>query len=117
MAVIDVTAELPALAQGLAYHCLPVWDTTAPSCDQIAGAASWALEQRAQGRAVLVHCAHGHGRSCVVLVALLVAAGLAADEHEAYGVVKASRRFARLNRHQTPGLLQYLTQRIQPPPH
>lgn len=108
VAVVDVTAELPATARGAAYRCLPVWDTTAPTCVQIAGAAAWALEQRAQGRAVFVHCAHGHGRSCVVLVALLVAAGLAADDREAYAMIKAQRPRVRLNEHQIPGLVQHL---------
>lgn len=108
VAVVDVTAELPASARGLAYRCLPVWDTTAPTSAQLAGAAAWVREQRALGRAVLVHCAHGHGRSCVVLCALLVAAGVAADEHEAFAMVVAQRRLARLNAHQTPGMVEYL---------
>ncbi len=33
---------------------------------------SWALAQRAAGRKVLVHCAHGHGRSATVLAAILI---------------------------------------------
>ena len=32
----------------------------------------WALQQRAAGRPVLVHCAHGHGRSATVLAAILI---------------------------------------------
>lgn len=111
VAVVDVTAELPATARGLAYRCLPVWDTTAPTARQIAGAATWALEQRRAGRAVLVHCAHGHGRSCVVLCAILVAAGVCQDEREALRLVRAQRPGARLNAHQTPGLQQFLQTR------
>lgn len=34
----------------------------------------WALAQRAAGRPVLVHCAHGHGRSATVLAAILIGA-------------------------------------------
>lgn len=108
--MVDVTAELPANATAAAYRCLPVWDTTAPTYDQIQGATQWALEQRKQGRAVFVHCAHGHGRSCVVLCAMLVAAGIAADEWEALAIVKAVRPLARLNAHQMPGLQLFLQQ-------
>jgi protein-tyrosine phosphatase len=35
----------------------------------------FALEQRRLGRAVLVHCAHGHGRSAGVILACMIVAG------------------------------------------
>ena len=42
---------------------------------QIDRGTKWALEQRAAGRPVLVHCAHGHGRSLVLMCAILVVSG------------------------------------------
>lgn len=41
---------------------------------QIEQGVQWALAQRAEGRPVLVHCAHGHGRSATVLAAILIGA-------------------------------------------
>jgi protein-tyrosine phosphatase len=35
----------------------------------------WALEQHVAGQPVLVHCAHGHGRSLVLMCAILVVNG------------------------------------------
>lgn len=49
----------------------------APSKQQLDQAVEWALAQKAAGRGVYVHCAHGHGRSNVVLSAALIAAGTA----------------------------------------
>ena len=49
----------------------------APTTQQLDKAVEWALTQRAQGRGVYVHCAHGHGRSNVVLSVALMAAGTA----------------------------------------
>ena len=55
-----------------AYLNLAVWDTHAPTAQQIETGVQWALAQRAAGRPVLVHCAHGHGRSATVLAAILI---------------------------------------------
>lgn len=49
-----------------------MWDTHAPTAQQIEVGVQWALAQRAAGRPVLVHCAHGHGRSATVLAAILI---------------------------------------------
>ena len=71
-AVLDVTCELPLQVLPPAYLNLAVWDTHAPTPAQIEQGVKWALQQRAAGRPVLVHCAHGHGRSATVLAAILI---------------------------------------------
>ena len=71
-AVLDVTCELPLQVVPPAYLNLAVWDTHAPTPPQIEQGVQWALQQRAAGRPVLVHCAHGHGRSATVLAAILI---------------------------------------------
>jgi hypothetical protein len=71
-AVLDVTCELPLQVVPPAYLNLAVWDTHAPTPAQIEQGVKWALQQRAAGRSVLVHCAHGHGRSATVLAAILI---------------------------------------------
>lgn len=46
-----------------------------PAVRQIDRGVKWALEQRSAERPVLVHCAHGHGRSLVLMCAILVVSG------------------------------------------
>lgn len=46
------------------------------SVEQITEGSKWAVKQRQEGRPVYVHCAYGHGRSCTMLCACLVEAGL-----------------------------------------
>jgi protein-tyrosine phosphatase len=48
---------------------------TGVSPSNIKKAVDFALEQRRLGRAVLVHCAHGHGRSAGVILACMIVAG------------------------------------------
>ena len=74
---------------------------------QIDRGVKWALEQQAEGRPVLVHCAHGHGRSLVVMCAILVVSGQAGDFLEAYKIVKAARPKVRLNGRQHRALVQW----------
>ena len=64
----------------------------------------WALRQREAGRPVYVHCAHGHGRSTVVLCAALIRAGLARDPAAALALARSGRPRARLNHRQQGAL-------------
>ncbi|KAI3436780.1 hypothetical protein D9Q98_006191 [Chlorella vulgaris] len=88
-AVLDVTCELPLQLVPPAYLNLSVWDTHAPSVPQIEQGVQWALQQRSAGRPVLVHCAHGHGRSATVLGAILVAEGIAKGAADAEAIMKS----------------------------
>lgn len=58
-----VNCKLAALASSTA---------SLPALPRVVQGVSWALAQRAAGRKVLVHCAHGHGRSATVLAAILI---------------------------------------------
>lgn len=49
--------------------------STGVSPSNIKKAVDFAQEQRRLGRAVLVHCAHGHGRSAGVILACMIVAG------------------------------------------
>jgi protein-tyrosine phosphatase len=68
----------------------------------------FALKQRRLGRSVLVHCAHGHGRSLEVLLACLVAAQLYKTYQEALTAVQAVRPKCKLNKMQRQHLETYL---------
>lgn len=112
-AVLDVTCELPLQLTPPAYLNLAVWDTHAPTPAQIEQGVQWAVAQRAAGRPVLVHCAHGHGRSATVLGAILIAEGLAEGAADAEALMKAQRPRVRLNRRQKAALKAWASMRKQ----
>lgn len=60
-AIIDCTCELPRRSElsGLAYRCIPIWDTRAPQPTEIELAVKWACQKREQKRPIFVHCAYG----------------------------------------------------------
>ena len=77
----------PLEAHGLASLHLPVDDFQAPSPRQLTAALDFIDVQRSDGRAVVVHCAAGQGRTGTVLAAWLIRAGSDADA--AIGEVRA----------------------------
>lgn len=97
LAIIDVTCELPRKIAKCAYMCIPVWDTHAPDPRQIEAAVTWAQNQRQQGSEVFIHCAHGHGRSAVIMIAILVAEAYAKTVAEALAIIRKQRPKVRLN--------------------
>jgi len=64
----------------------------------------WSLEQKKKGNPVLVHCAHGHGRSAAMLCAILIEEGKARSVKDAEALIKKQRPRVRLNRNQNDGL-------------
>jgi atypical dual specificity phosphatase len=64
----------------LASLHLPIVDQTAPRPDQFACALDFIDRQRAQSRAVAVHCKMGQGRTGTILAAHLVRAGIVPEE-------------------------------------
>uniref|UniRef100_A0A7S1B8Z5 Tyrosine specific protein phosphatases domain-containing protein n=1 Tax=Corethron hystrix TaxID=216773 RepID=A0A7S1B8Z5_9STRA len=74
--VIDLTVEFPELcwSQTETYYHVPLWDGNPPSIEWIEAAARVATANKEKGK-VLVHCAHGVGRSTTVMCACLVKAG------------------------------------------
>jgi atypical dual specificity phosphatase len=65
---------------GMRYSHIPVVDFTAPSVLQMLDALAAIDEAHAEGRAVLVHCAAGQGRSATILCSWLIRQGKTADE-------------------------------------
>jgi protein-tyrosine phosphatase len=93
--IVDLTAELPRRVGGR-YRNVPAWDATAPSVDDVDAAARFVAEARAEGVPVLVHCAHGRGRSALVLCAALVVSGEQPDVDAAWAFV-AGKRLVRMS--------------------
>ena len=79
-----------------AYRLLPLWDGCAPKAEELDAAARFVAERKQTGP-VLVHCAHGRGRSTCCLVASMVRAGEHATWEEAFAAVKQVRTCVSLN--------------------
>ena len=83
-AVLSLTetplAQEALVRQELAYLHLPVPDLKAPLPRQLERALDFVDWQRASGRAVVVHCLMGQGRTATVLAAYLIRGGRSADE-------------------------------------
>jgi len=107
--VVDLTCEFPErckLSAPDSYHLLRCWDGVPPHPEQLEEAATFAVRQRQHGD-IIVHCAHGRGRSTTVMCACLVKAGLFKTWEDAFDAVKAKRKVAKLNRHMRAALTSW----------
>jgi|EP00908_Phaeocystis_cordata_P004573 protein-tyrosine phosphatase len=105
---IDLTCEFPEACRDVTgeYLLLPCWDGVPPTPAQIEQAAQLAAQGSRDGD-VMVHCAHGRGRSTCVMVACLVAAGLFADWEAAFAACKAKRKVVSLNKKMRRALTEW----------
>lgn len=96
--VVDLTCELPERLRGETdeYKLIAVWDGSPPMPDTIEEAASFLVASRRKGQ-VLVHCAHGRGRSTTVMCAALVKAGKFDNWRDAFAACKLCRPVVKLN--------------------
>ncbi|KAG2493681.1 hypothetical protein HYH03_008195 [Edaphochlamys debaryana] len=108
--VLDVTCELPRTHRNR-YLCLPVWDTQAPTASQIDHGVAFCLAERNMNRTIYVHCAHGHGRSALLLIACLLEAGHVGSVDEGLAVLQAARPRVKLNARQRRALEAWLRAR------
>ena len=97
-ATIDLTVEFNegCFGDSTEYLLLPCWDGTPPASDAIETAARLAARSSHRGD-VMVHCAHGRGRSTCVMVACLVRAGVHNSWRAAFDAVKLRRKGVKLN--------------------
>ena len=112
-AVVDCTCELPRRHRN-PYLLCATWDTQSPTVEAYERGVAFAAEQRREGeRPLLVHCAHGHGRSAAMLCAILISQGKAATVDEAERLIKSSRPRVNLNKNQREGLEQWFAQQYK----
>lgn len=113
-----VGATVPCLLYKSSTETLRCSNTTLPDCclagagvnaSNIKKAVDFALEQRKLGRAVLVHCAHGHGRSAGVILACMIVAGDVQTIEEGLRQIQEVRPKVKLNGMQRRNLQKYLT--------
>ncbi|XP_024991897.1 uncharacterized protein LOC112525840 isoform X1 [Cynara cardunculus var. scolymus] len=116
-AIIDCTCELPRVfgVSGNGYLCIPTWDTRSPDPDAIESAVLWGCRKRAQNTPVFIHCASGHGRSVVVMCALLVALGVVDNLQTAEKLIGEKRPNARIRDHHHNTLQQWSNNWLYPP--
>lgn len=95
--IIDLTVEFPELMKSNSYLSFPTWDGVPATPAQLEEAATFGVEARKKGD-VMVHCAHGRGRSTTVMCACLVKAGLYETWQEAFEKgIKPVRACCKLN--------------------
>lgn len=104
-AVLDVTAEFSALdsdfeERGIRYLNIPVLDHKPPTRSQLSQAVNWIHGHVRQGKAVMVHCALGRGRSVLITAAYLISREPELTVKEALDRITSIRATARLNRQQ-----------------
>ncbi|KAH9255225.1 hypothetical protein BASA81_006665 [Batrachochytrium salamandrivorans] len=104
--VIDLTCEFTETAQvkRMNYLNVPTWDGCPASVEEIEHCVQFCEERYGENKLILVHCAHGVGRSTLVMCAVLVRLGLQPNGQAALQHIKLSRPFARLN----PGMTKRL---------
>ena len=109
-AILNLCAEFRPTAWpcDLRSAAVPLLDGVAPMPAELARAVDWVAARRAEGRAVLIHCAQGHGRSATVAAAVLVRLGLAPGPGEALAIVRSARPRARPSRAQRAALARFL---------
>lgn len=111
-AIIDLTVEFPetCINNTKQYMLCCTWDGVPCTPDQLEQAANFAVNARKThgGGDVLVHCAHGRGRSTTVMCACLVKAGLFKDWLDAFeNGIKPYRPVCKLNRRMRQNLTEW----------
>jgi|EP00979_Chaetoceros_neogracilis_P002622 hypothetical protein len=107
--IIDLTVEFPERCIDCteSYKLVASWDGVPPTPEKIDEAAAFAVEARKKGD-VLVHCAHGRGRSTTLMCAALVKAGLFNTWQEAFEKgIKPGRSVCKLNRRMMNALSEW----------
>lgn len=109
--VIDLTVEFPesCIHRTTAYLSTPTWDGVPATPAQLEEAADFAVAASKTGAGdILVHCAHGRGRSTTVMCACLVKAGLFRTWEEAFEQgIKPQRTVCKLNRRMRQALTEW----------
>lgn len=93
---IDLTCEFPETSTQEKYLLIECWDGVPRTPDQLEEAAQFGIAAHERGD-VLVHCAHGRGRSTTTLCACLVRAGRFPTWEEAFAAIKQKRKVVKLN--------------------
>lgn len=109
--VIDLTVEFPerCINHTKSYLLCATWDGVPASPERLEEAAKFAVEARKKGD-VLIHCAHGRGRSTTLMCAALVRSGLFDNWKDAFEKgIKPGRSVCKLNKRMRDTLTEWQT--------
>jgi hypothetical protein len=110
--IIDLTVEFPESSVGKHYVNAPTWDGVPLSPAQLESVGNFAVSARQHGD-VLVHCAHGRGRSTTVMCVCLVKAGLYENWKDAFEHgIKPFRPVCKLNKRMQQNLQAWQSQYV-----
>jgi len=107
--VVDLTVEFPesCWSRTKSYLSAPTWDGVTLNPAGLYAAATFAVEAKKDGD-VMVHCAHGRGRSTTVMCACLVKAGLYDNWKDAFEKgIKPQRPVCKLNKRMRESLTEW----------
>lgn len=95
---VDLTVEFPESCYNTSesYLLIKCWDGVPPTPAQLEQAAAFCADASRRGD-VMVHCAHGRGRSTTVMCAALVRAGVYETWEKAFSACAAQRSVVKLN--------------------
>lgn len=113
--VVDLTVEFPESCRNRTKHYLsaPTWDGVPLAPAALETAAIFAVDARKDGD-VLVHCAHGRGRSTTVMCACLVKAGLYDNWLDAFEKgIKPNRPVCKLNKRMKENLTAWQSEYVE----
>ena len=118
--VVDCTVEFPERCRTVQYLCLPTWDGVPATPEQLDKAAKFCIDAieewnrlRKTGLVegepnILIHCAHGRGRSTTVMCAALVKMGYFTSYEEALVMgIQPSRPCCKLNKMMKTNLAEW----------
>lgn len=108
---VDLTAEFDEpreIRESTHYINLPVLDGSVPSVEALRSI----VTQLVDGT-TFVHCAQGHGRTALFVLAFLVERGLIRSFEEGYAVIRRGRPRIYLNRKQKRFIKRYIQQFAQ----
>jgi len=111
--VLDLTAEFQEarfVGEETDYRCVPILDTRAANPETLEQCVDWLQEHLERGP-VYIHCAMGHGRSALIVAALLLARGTVKDCPRALVTIRKERSRARLHLAQQRAIEHWLTAR------
>jgi len=100
-AIVDLTVEFEEACidqcKPGGYLLVRCWDGVPPTPDELEMAAVHCARAHRAGENLLIHCAHGRGRSTTCMCAAAVRAGLFATWQEAFEAIKVGRPVVKLN--------------------
>jgi protein-tyrosine phosphatase len=116
LAVIDLTVEFPesTIHHTKQYLSMPTWDGIPASPQQLEDGANFILhalqsnKNNSTSNNILIHCAHGRGRSTTMMCAALVKCGYYTTWEDAFNIgIKPKRSVCKLNTRMKQNLIQW----------